>query len=129
KVRHVYQLYGASTNLGLLITEGPHQDTQDLQLPVLRWFNRFLKDQDPLIETAAKKYFEPEQLKVFVRLPADQSNTNIEDSFVPLAGPAPVPTTPQQWNEQRGEWIDELRAKCFAAWPATPLPLGLEKDL
>ena len=38
KVRHIYDLYGASDKLGLLITEGPHKDTQDLQVPVFRWF-------------------------------------------------------------------------------------------
>src|SRR5207248_4864907 len=54
KVRRIYELFGASTNLGLLITEGPHRDTQDLQLPVFRWFNRFLKGEDPLIEIDRK---------------------------------------------------------------------------
>jgi len=126
KVRRIYQLHGASTNLGLLITEGPHQDSQDLQLPVLRWFNRFLKGTDPLIETAARKYFEPEQLKVFTRLPADSSNTNIQDSFVPPAPAPPIPTSPQQWTEQRDSWLAELRRRSFAGWPADSLAPGLE---
>ena len=53
QTRRIYRLYGQTNQLGLLITEGPHADTQDLQLPVFRWFNRFLKGQDPLIEMAA----------------------------------------------------------------------------
>ena len=42
KVRRIYELHKASDKLGLLITPGPHKDTQDLQLPVFRWFNRHL---------------------------------------------------------------------------------------
>src|SRR5947208_14368000 len=53
KVRRVYEGSGAADTLGLLITEGPHKDTQDLQLPVFRWFNRFLKVEDTVIDTAA----------------------------------------------------------------------------
>src|SRR5258708_2782615 len=65
KVRNIYQLYGngAKTNLGLIIAEGPHKDTQNLQLPVFRWFNRYLKGADPVIEMAATNFFQPEQLR------------------------------------------------------------------
>ncbi len=127
KVRRIYQLYGASTNLGLLITEGPHQDTQDLQLPVLRWFNRFLKREDPVIETAARKYFEPEQLKVFAKLPGDEINTTVQESFVPTAAVPPVPASAEQWAEQRDDWLATLRAKCFTGWPDDPPPLELKE--
>jgi len=84
EVRRIYELYGAKDKLGLLITEGPHLDTQDLQVPVFRWFNRFLKDEQPLIEMAAKKFFAPAELKVFDQLPADAVNTNIQSLFVPM---------------------------------------------
>src|ERR1043166_2299554 len=77
KVARIYKLYGASTNLGLLITEGPHQDTQDLQLPVFRWFNRHLKHQDPIIEMAARPMFTGQQLKVFDKLPEDERTSTI----------------------------------------------------
>ena len=78
---------GASAKLGLLITEGPHQDTQDLQVPAFRWFNRFLKNEDPLIRVAAEKFFKPAQLRVFTpgQEPADQRTTRIQDSFVAAA--------------------------------------------
>lgn len=127
KVRHIYHLHGAATNLGLLITEGPHLDSQDLQLPVLRWFNRFLKGEDPLIEPAARKQFEPEQLRVFVTLPADQVNTAIQESFVPAATEPPVPASPEQWTELRDSWLAALREKSFAAWPSDSLPLDVKK--
>ena len=50
KVRRIYELYGAEKNLGLHITEGPHKDTQELQLHAFTWFDRFLKGADPRLE-------------------------------------------------------------------------------
>jgi hypothetical protein len=129
QVRQIYTLYGASTNLGLLITEGPHKDTQDLQLPVLRWFNRFLKREDPVIETAAKKHFEPEQLKVLLKVPDDQRNTTIQETFVPMAKPRPVPASREQWAQEREEWLAALQEKCFAGWPTNPGALELKQVL
>jgi dienelactone hydrolase len=127
KVRHIFELYGARTNLGLLITEGPHKDTQDLQLPVFRWFNRFLKGQDPLIEAAAKKSFEPEDLKVLREIPADQKNTSIHETFVPAARPPDLPASKADWAKQRNEWLARLPGKCFAGWPEKPGPLELRQ--
>ena len=128
-VRQIYRLYGASTNLGLLITEGPHKDTQDLQLPVFRWFNRFLKSEDPVIETAAKKYFEPEQLKVLMKIPDDQRNTTIQETFVPMASSRQLPASNDEWAQQRVEWLAALKEKSFAGWPATPGALELKQVL
>src|SRR5205814_10499900 len=127
KVRRLYELYGASTNLGLLITEGPHNDTQDLQLPVLRWFNRFLKGEDPVIETAAKKYFEPEQLKVLSNFPDDQKNKTIQETFVPMAQPPAVPESREDWAQQRNDWLMALKEKCFAGWPDKPGAVELKQ--
>lgn len=117
QVADIYRLLNADTNLALLITEGPHKDTQDLQVPVLRWFNRFLKGEDPLIRLAAEKFFEPEQLKVFPTLPADEIVTRIHESFVPTV-PAPrVPADRAEWERMKAGWREELREKVFAGWP------------
>ncbi|MBI4324403.1 MAG: prolyl oligopeptidase family serine peptidase [Chloroflexi bacterium] len=127
KVAGIYKLLGASTNLGLLITEGPHKDTQDLQLPVFRWFNRHLKGEDPVIEMAATKFFEPEQLKVFDQLPADERTSKIHETFVPAA-PAPnPPESAEEWGKQREAWMTALQEKCFRGWPKEPGGLGLER--
>jgi dienelactone hydrolase len=117
QARRIYQLYGATNHLGLLITDGPHADTQDLQLPVFRWFNRFLKQEDPLIEMAAKKFFEPQELRVFDQLCADQINTRIQESFVPAANRTPTTDVDQTQ-------LQELRAKAFGGWPAEPGPIA-----
>ncbi len=120
KVRRVYQLLGAPAQLGLLITEGPHSDTQDLQVPVFRWFNRFLKQESPLIESAAKKRFDPLQLRALSEVPADEVNTTIQETFRPQA---PGESRADAAG-RRAALLAALRAKVFAAWPeeSTPPP-------
>ncbi|MBU6401121.1 MAG: acetylxylan esterase, partial [Verrucomicrobia bacterium] len=123
KVRQIYSLYGASTNLGVLITEGPHQDTQDLQVPVFRWFNRHLKGQDPIIAMPATNFFQPEQLRVFSQLPANARNTNIQETFVPLAHPPSAEPS----SADRARLLTLLRQKTFRAWPTDPGPITLTR--
>ncbi|HVM48440.1 MAG TPA: CocE/NonD family hydrolase [Candidatus Acidoferrum sp.] len=113
QARRIYALHGKTNQLGLVITPGPHQDTQELQVPVLRWFNRFLKGQDVLIETAARKYFAPEQLRVFDKLPADEINTRIDELFVPK----PAPASAGEGKRTQTEYLEALREKVFAGWP------------
>ena len=118
QTRRIYQLYGKTNQLGLLITEGPHADTQDLQLPVFRWFNRFLKGQEPLIEMAATRFCTPDQLRAFDKLPEDEVNTKIDESFVPKAAPLRLAASTAEAGQQRAEYVKALRAKVFAGWPA-----------
>lgn len=113
KVRNIYRLYGAEKNLGLNITEGPHKDTQELRIHAFVWFNRFLKDDSSLIDKPAVPFFEPEQLKVFKELPADEINTKIHESFVPK-NQHPLVT---QSEEQRLALLKTLREKSFGGWP------------
>jgi hypothetical protein len=119
QTRRIYDLYGAGKNLGLLITEGPHADTQDLQLPVFRWFNRFLKREDPLIESAAKKVTDPVSLRVFEQVPADQLNTRIQEQFVPVA-PCVIAGARQTAASAKPDLLQQLRDKVFAGWPNEP---------
>ena len=118
KVRRIYDLYKAGDKLGLLITEGPHKDTQDLQLPVFRWFNRHLKGEDPLIQLAAVKLFTPEELKVFDKLPGDQLNTRIHETF--------VPQFKRSASLDKATVLRNLKEKVFAGWPdEVPLDVKL----
>lgn len=114
-VREIYKSYNAATNLGLVISEGPHKDTQDLQVPVFRWFNRYLKGEDPLIERAAVKMLQPEELRVFAKLPADAVNTNIHDSF---ATKAPANVSASEYKRL----LNDLREKSFRGWPQEATP-------
>jgi dienelactone hydrolase len=123
-VARIYKLHGATNNLGLLITEGPHKDTQDLQVPAFRWFNRFLKGEEPLISLPAEKLFKPQELKVFSSLPTDERTTKIHDTFVAMAKPA-VPADKAAWEKQRGEWLQALKEKSFRGWPDKLVPDAL----
>lgn len=113
RVKRLYQLYDATNQLGLVIGPGGHKDTQDLQVPVLRWFNQFLKNEDPLIEDAATKPFDPQALRVFDALPTDQRNTRIQETFVPAAanGAAATPGDTEAL-------LRRVRAQVFGGWPA-----------
>ena len=129
KVRQLYDLNRAADKLGLVIAPGPHKDTQDLQVPVFRWFNKHLKGGDPIIEMAAVKLLTPQELRVFKTLPGDALNTNIHDVFVPAA-PAPVlPSSNADWQRQRDAWLASLKEKTFAGWPEEKGSLQLDEKL
>jgi len=128
QIGRIYALYGATNDLGLLITAGPHKDTPELQGPAFKWFNHYLKSDDSPITPATEKIFPPEQLKVFTALPADQCTTNIHDTFVPAAKPA-VPTDKTAWAKQRDAWLKELKEKTFLSWPNIPVGNELKSQL
>lgn len=127
EVAKIYELYKASDKLGLLITEGPHKDTQELQVPAFRWFNRWLKGDESPVVKAAEKFFAPKQLKVFPvgELPKEQRTTKIHESFVPMAAPK-IPAHAADWQQQRAAWMQALREKSFGGWPAEAEPLRIE---
>jgi hypothetical protein len=139
KVKRIYQLNGVATNLALTIAPGPHDETPELQLAVLRWFNRFLKHEEKPVAIAVKPFLTPEQARVFKTLPTDAINTNIAKTFVPTnpgsAGILPAissnatPTRRQDAGAPRNELAAELRQKVFAGWPAENLPLEAKKIL
>jgi hypothetical protein len=83
----------------------------------MRWFNRHLKGQEPLIEDAAQKYFTPEQLKVFDKLPEDEINTEIQETFVAAAPEPEVPSDASAWTKMSDDWRQQLLSKSFRAWP------------
>ncbi len=120
KVRHLYELDGKGNDVALQMAAGPHEDLQVLQLYALQWFNQHLKGENRLIETAAKDFFKPEELKVFDKLPPDQINTRIHETFVPLAVSPSPPTSRDEWKSQRDDWLTALREKCFRGWPTEP---------
>ncbi len=82
-VAGLYKGLGAADKLGLLITEGPHKDTQELQAPAFRWFKRFLANSPDYPAPLAEKLFPPARLRVFDALPADERTSTTHDWFVP----------------------------------------------
>ena len=129
QVRRIYRLYdatekGTSAKVALNISPGPHKDTQELQVHAFRWLNHHLKGDDSLVEDTALKYFEPEQLKVFGELPADQINTEIQETFVAAAAPADVPSDQAAWEAMRDGWLTALREKAFRGLPHSEAALA-----
>lgn len=128
QLRKLYAMLGASKNLGLQISYGPHLDTQELQVAAMRWFNLHLKKEDPKIEIAAVRLFEPEQLKVFAELPKDQRNTTTHEWFVPTCAKPQVPRDASEWATMRDGWMKDLREKVFRGWPKEPEPLVVDES-
>lgn len=125
KIRRLYQLYEAENHLGLLITEGPHRDTQAIRLPTFEWMTRWLKGEDAAILDPGTKHFEPEELKVFAALPLDQLNTRIHETFIPASSEPSVPNTREAWESLRRKWLEDLREQSFSGWPREEPPLNL----
>ena len=119
QVRHIYRLYDAGDQLGLQITEGPHADTQELHIHAFRWFNRFLKGDQAMIEKAAEKFFAPELLKVFETLPTDETNTRIDEKFVPAAETLSGESVLRRQDDLLEQYQELLLERCFRAWPGT----------
>jgi dienelactone hydrolase len=116
-VHRLYARDGRAADAALLITPGDHKDTQDLQVPTLRWFDHHLRGEDRPIDVAARKVFEPRALRVFATLPADERNTTIDETFVPRAGPFAPPASATAWQEQADAWRGALRERTFGGWP------------
>jgi dienelactone hydrolase len=118
-VRRIYELAEAAGNLGLNIEEGPHKDTQPLRTSAFHWMNRHLKGTTPsdTFAMAAVKLFEPGELKVFGKLPADEINTTIDEVFVSKAAEAILPKEASAWQRQKEKWMAALREQSFRGWP------------
>jgi dienelactone hydrolase len=115
KTRRIYELHGEVKKIGLHICEGPHKDTQELRIHAFHWFNKFLKGEDPLIETTAVKFFEPEQLRVFQTLPSDEINTKIDETFTVKANDDPKSFEIEDCDVVG--YRKKLVEKCFRGWP------------
>lgn len=117
KVRRIYRLLDAEDRLGLQITEGPHQDTQELRVHAFRWFNRFLKGDEGLIRQPAEALLPPSALRVFDVLPEGERTSTIHESFVPMALPSEVPADRAAWMRKKDAWREGLKTKVFGGWP------------
>ena len=127
KVRRIYELQGAADKVALNITAGGHKDTQELRVHAFRWLNQHLKGDDSLIEKTAVKFFEKEELKVFEKLPDDEINTTIDETFVAQVEPT-SPETAAAWAKQRESMRSILKEKAFAGWPQAA-PLGEPREV
>jgi dienelactone hydrolase len=124
----LYSKLGAGQkNLGIVITEGGHKDTQEIQIPAFKWFNRHMKGDESAVSLMASRMFDSEQLRVFDQLPADQINAKIQEQFV-AAAPAPkIPASTEEWTKMRDGWMAGLKEKVFRGWPQEAGPVELKQ--
>ena len=127
KAAGIYKLYDASDKIGLHITEGPHQDTQELRIHAFRWLNRHLRGTDELIDLPATKLFTPEQLRVFKQLPENQRVTDIHESFVPVALNGSIPRSVETLKTMGHQWQTQLEEKTFAGWNPQAIQVNAQK--
>jgi Prolyl oligopeptidase family len=132
KVRRVYRLFdaekkGTSANIALNISPGPHKDTQELNTHEFRWFNHYLKHDDSPIDSRAPKSFEPQQLKVFDKLPEDQINTKIHETFVAKAPTNIASIDKVGWSKHRDNLLAVMQSQSFQGWPNNEQPLDIKE--
>lgn len=117
RVKKIYALYGEENHWKVFIGRGDHKDTRELQVETFRWMVRWLTGKKLAEIPEAEKLFDPEQLRVFEQIPADEINTRIDEKFRPAFVPPDIPRTPEQWDQMKKDWTVALRAKPFAGWP------------
>ncbi len=92
-----YSRLAVPDNYGLLVTPGPHLDTQELQVGAFKWLMRNLHGKDVVIDEAAVKELRPEQLAVFDReTPSDERVAEVGSWFVPGPQAAQLPSNPEE---------------------------------
>jgi hypothetical protein len=129
--RRLYHLLGKDNNLGLQMAEGPHHDSQPLNIGAFHWFDRFFKGTDAMatIREPALPAFKNDDLRVFKTLPLDQINTTVDRYFVPAFQPPPVPKNKAEWEALKAGWMEQLRRHVFPnGLPNETLDVPPQKD-
>lgn len=112
-----YRKLGASNKFGLLLTPGPHQDTQELQVGAFRWLLTHLTGKTPVVERAAVKELETTQLQVYPQeTPADQRVASLGSWFVPSSSHDVSPQALAQ------AWQAKLSDEAQRLWPSAGGP-------
>ena len=128
--RRIYELLGAEKNIGLHFAEGPHMDTQPLNVGEFHWMMRFLQGAELMstLDSPAVKSIPVEKLRVFTEIPKDERNTKIDETFVAKAPEARLPDYPEQWQGMRDAWVKNIKEKSFGAWSKSEVPTASPKE-
>jgi hypothetical protein len=104
----LYRRLGAQDKYGVIITPGPHKDTQELQVGAFKWLLKHLTGSDPIIDSAALKEVSPNELAVFSEeLPLQEKVTSAANWFVAAAKPRDSETPAgEQW---KSKWLPALQ--------------------
>jgi dienelactone hydrolase len=135
RLERLYSQFGASDRFDTVVSVGGHAYREDIRRAAFQFLNAHVKgDARPVTDSEIDIVSEggnpgpypiaPERLRVFptdADLPADQINTKIDESFVPMVGAAP-PATGKAL-------LDELRRVSFGYFPASiPAAKSLGKE-
>jgi dienelactone hydrolase len=134
RLERLYSFYGASDRVDTLVSVGGHAYRKDIRQGAFRFINAHLKgDARPVEDSEIDVVSEgnrpgeypiaPEKLRAFPGdLPADELNTKIDESFVPIASvPAPQPGKFDEWKQSL---VKELKRVSFGYFPETIPPAG-----
>jgi len=120
RLERLYNLYqkkpGDLFDIG--VTPGGHEDHLELRLMAYRWLNRHLKNDNAAVQEPVLEPIPGKDLRVFPEdrdLPADSRNATIDESFVPVAAPAP-PATAAEYDEASNRLLAALRERVFRDW-------------
>jgi dienelactone hydrolase len=129
RLERLYSTYGASDRVDALVSVGGHAYRKDIRQAAFRFINAHLKgDARPIDDSEidvvsegsqpGRYPIEPEKLRVFKSdgdIPADQLNTKIDESFVPIASvPAPEAGKFEEWKKPL---VEELKRVSFGYFP------------
>jgi hypothetical protein len=119
RLERLYGFYTKKTDqlFDIGVMPGGHDDKVELRLMAYRWINRHLKNDDEPVTEPELPPIEEKLLRAFPdELPADELNTKIDESFVPLAN-NPIPATMEEFENWRTRTRAELRRIVFRGLP------------
>jgi dienelactone hydrolase len=99
RLKRLYSKFGESDKVDAIVSVGGHAYRTDLRRSIFEFFNRHFKGDARRVEDAdsglgpdGKTKIKPADLRVFAEdkdFPADQINTKLDETFVPVAKVAP----------------------------------------
>ncbi|MFH1740349.1 MAG: hypothetical protein ABIH23_15175 [bacterium] len=121
--KRIYDLYGASDNLRLVETPGPHSYHEISRTNIFSWFIKHLYGRDVPpeivgdIDSSEEAQESAETLQVYVGgAPPDDRTKTIQDSLVELADPPEIGSK-EDLERQRTEVVASLKKMTFRAFP------------
>jgi len=119
KMREIYRLYGASDNLRTATVPGGHADSEEIRLPVYRFFlKEFLGLDTTLTEHGPVDTLKAEQLLCYRDgFPLDERLTRMHEEFMPRALFTPERLTANEREARLKELINTLRSEVFPYFP------------
>jgi len=116
RLESLYRLYTdkPATLFDIGVTPGGHADNPELRLMAYRWINRHLKGDNAPVTEPPLPPIDGKDLRAFPdELPADELNTKIDESFVPVAA-VKLPTSAKEFDGWQAATLSELRRVSFA---------------